>query len=180
MSSHAAQRSLRPGRTRALADMSRPLLCLLSVFTLIWPSLSASTLGPRDFKQLTSDGISSLVAHPDPIRNVDPNNPSSHLSQILIPRVSGTENNTIVRNYIIDTLKKLNWHIEEDSFNNTTPYGLKPFTNIIATKDPKAPRRVILSAHYDSKYFSNYPDNQVRRRYFTSVPCEVRAERSSL
>lgn len=36
------------------------------------------------------------------------------------------------------------------------------FTNVIATKDPDAPRRVVLSAHYDSKYFETYPQNQVR------------------
>ena len=153
-----------PGRTRSLFEPRVPLLCLLSVFTLIWPALSASTLGPREFKKLSSDALGSLVSHPDPMRHINPNDTSSHLSKILIPRVSGTENNTIVRNYIIDTLKKLNWHIDEDSFNDTTPYGVKSFTNIIATKDPNASRRVILSAHYDSKYFPNFPDNQVRRR----------------
>ena len=74
----------------------------------------------------------------------------------------------MVRKYIVDTMKKLNWHIEEDSFNDTTPYGVKRFTNVIATKDPKAPRRVILAAHFDSKFFATYPQNQAsagRPRY---------------
>jgi glutaminyl-peptide cyclotransferase len=105
--------------------------------------------------------MSSLVSNPDPVRNVDPHNPSSHLSKILIPRVSDTANNTLVREYIISTLKNLNWAIEEDTFNASTPYGVKRFTNVIATKDPKASRRVILSAHFDSKYFSTYPQSQV-------------------
>jgi hypothetical protein len=43
-----------------------------------------------------------------------------------------------------------------------TPYGFKNFTNVIATKDPDAPRRVVLAAHYDSKYFGTYPKNQAR------------------
>ena len=53
--------------------------------------------------------------------------------------------------------------MEEDSFTDTTPIGVKSFTNVIATFHPDAPRRVILSAHFDSKYHPNYPDNQVRR-----------------
>lgn len=72
-----------------------------------------------------------------------------------------TENNTIVREYIKSTLQALDWHIEEDSFTEDTPIGIKRFTNVIATKDPTAARRVVLSAHFDSKYFSTYPQNQV-------------------
>src|SRR5713101_8219157 len=45
-----------------------------------------------------------------------------------------TENHTLVRNYIISTLRKLSWHIEEDKFVDTTPYGPKNFTNVIATR----------------------------------------------
>ena len=72
-----------------------------------------------------------------------------------------TQNNTLVRNYIVSTLKALNWHIELDEFSDTTPIGPKRFTNIIATKDPNASRRVVLSAHFDSKYFPQSPQNQV-------------------
>lgn len=58
-------------------------------------------------------------------------------------------------------MRALNWHVEEDSFTDMTPYGEKPFTNVIATKNPDAPRRLILAAHFDSKYFSDFPQNQV-------------------
>ena len=137
-------------------------MCLL-----IFPSrsLQASRLGEREFKSLSASALSFLVAHPDPIRNVDPSNPSSHLSKILIPRAPDTANNTQVRQYIVDTLRKLDWEVEEDAFEDTTPYGTKRFTNVIATKDPKASRRVILSAHFDSKFFPSYPENQVRMRH---------------
>ena len=120
----------------------------------------AAKLAPRDFPPLSSKAMASLVASPDPVRNVDPSNPQSHLSRILIPRPPDTDNNTLVREYLVDTMKKLNWHVEEDSFNDTTPYGVKRFTNVIATKDPTAPRRVILSAHFDSKFFATSPANQ--------------------
>ena len=82
--------------------------------------------------------------------------------------IAGTENSTLVRNYIISTLRELNWHIEEDSFIGSTPYGLRNFTNVIATKDPDAPRRVVMAAHYDSKYFPTYPQNQVHPTAFSS------------
>jgi len=72
-----------------------------------------------------------------------------------------TENNTFVRQHLVKTLEALKWHVEEDSFTDNTPYGEKHFTNVIATKDPKAPRRVILSAHFDSKFFPSAPQNQV-------------------
>lgn len=44
----------------------------------------------------------------------------------------------------------------EHSFEDSTPYGTKPFTNIIATLDPHVDRRLVLAAHYDSKYFRNH------------------------
>jgi glutaminyl-peptide cyclotransferase len=59
--------------------------------------------------------------------------------------------------------------VEEDSFEEDTPFGVKRFTNIIATKDPNAPRRVILSAHFDSKFFSSYPENQVRDHHHVLI-----------
>lgn len=73
----------------------------------------------------------------------------------------------MVRNYIVSTLKALDWHIELDEFVDMTPVGQKRFTNVIATKDPEASRRVVLSAHFDSKYFPTYPENQVRHASFT-------------
>ena len=140
----------------------RILLYCLLVLNLSEFAWSASRLGQRDFDYLSADAIAELISHPDPVLNIDPSNPSSHLSKILIPRPPDTENNTIVREYLVSTLKNLNWHVEEDSFNDTTPYGVKRFTNVIATKDPAASRRVILAAHFDSKFFSSYPDSQVR------------------
>jgi hypothetical protein len=89
---------------------------------------------------------------------------------------AGTENNVLVRNYIMSTLKSLDWTIEEDAFNDTTPLGNKPFTNIIATKDPRASRRVIVAAHFDSKYFPHPPADQVcmlQLITFTSLETDI-------
>ncbi|KAH9984267.1 hypothetical protein BJV77DRAFT_1188545 [Russula vinacea] len=123
------------------------------------PHCTAS-LGERAYPELSSSALTDLADMRDPSRNLDPSDPYSHLQEILIPRPADTENHTLVRNYIVSTLRRLNWHIEEDRFEDMTPYGPKNFTNVIATKDPDAPRRVVLSAHFDSKFFPSYPENQ--------------------
>ncbi|KAF8470449.1 glutaminyl-peptide cyclotransferase-like protein [Russula ochroleuca] len=120
----------------------------------------AASLGERAFPELSSSALADLANLREPSRNLDSSDPYSHLHKILIPRPADTENHTLVRNYLVSTLRKLNWHIEEDSFVDMTPYGPKNFTNVIATKDPDAPRRVVLSAHFDSKFFPSYPENQ--------------------
>ena len=48
-------------------------------------------------------------------------------------------------------MSSLGWSIEEDSFEQNTVVGRVRFTNIIATLDPNAPRRMVIACHYDSK-----------------------------
>lgn len=77
------------------------------------------------------------------------------LDNILIPRVVGTPNHDKVLKYIVRELKKLNWHVELDEFEEQTPnFGVLPFQNIIATLNPHAERFLVLACHYDSKYFA--------------------------
>ncbi|KAJ7137715.1 glutaminyl-peptide cyclotransferase-like protein [Mycena epipterygia] len=137
----------------SMIEFSLPRALVLFLLVLPAPTFQRSTLGEREFIPLSTAAISTLVSSPDPLKQLDPQNPSSHLSHILIPRVPDTENNTLVRNYIVSKLEDLNWHVDQDAFDGSTPFGQKHFTNIIATKDPKASRRVILAAHFDSKYF---------------------------
>ncbi|TPX58660.1 hypothetical protein SpCBS45565_g07946 [Spizellomyces sp. 'palustris'] len=80
----------------------------------------------------------------------------STLSPFLIPRVSGTEGNVKVQNHLISTFEALKWHVEQDKFTDNTPFGVKPFNNIIVTKNPDAPRKLVLAAHFDSKYFLDF------------------------
>ncbi|KAG6833071.1 hypothetical protein H0H87_011816 [Tephrocybe sp. NHM501043] len=133
----------------------------------------ASTLGERELPELSASGVANLISNPDPIKQLDPSNPTSHVSRMLIPRVSDTENNTIVREYIISTLKALDWHIEVDEFTDKTPIGTRRFRNVIATKDPTASRRVILSAHYDSKYGASHPEDQFVGATDSAAPCAM-------
>lgn len=84
--------------------------------------------------------------------------PLSHLSyfnrtldEIMRVRVPGTAGHMKVNKFIISELESMGWHIEEDAFSANTPHGSRPFRNIIATLNPNACKRLVLSCHYDSK-----------------------------
>lgn len=79
-----------------------------------------------------------------------------HIRKILVPRVSGTKGNIEVRKYIIDNLQNMNFHVELDEFDDTTPIGTVRFANIIATSDPQACRQLVLACHYDSKMMNGF------------------------
>lgn len=90
---------------------------------------------------------------------------------ILIPRVVGTGNHSIVRQYIVDSLRDLDWHVELNSFHDTAPIvGKLHFHNIIATLNPKAERYLILACHYDSKHM---PDVEFLGATDSAVPCAM-------
>ncbi|KNE60764.1 hypothetical protein AMAG_06120 [Allomyces macrogynus ATCC 38327] len=75
-----------------------------------------------------------------------------HLPPLLVPRIPGTDTHAAARAHLIAQLERAGFHVELDEFNATTPLGTKPMANIIATWDATAPNRLILAAHYDSKY----------------------------
>ncbi|KAI6247448.1 Glutaminyl-peptide cyclotransferase [Erysiphe necator] len=84
------------------------------------------------------------------------------LAPILIPRVSGTDGSAIVQRHFIDWFSSNlpDWRIEYQNSTSTTPISgnkLVPFVNIIFTRDPPWANpgdvgRLVLAAHYDSKY----------------------------
>ncbi|KAG7158237.1 Glutaminyl-peptide cyclotransferase-like [Homarus americanus] len=75
----------------------------------------------------------------------------SVLDPILVPRIVGSTNHANVRKHLVNTMHDLSWTVEEDTFLSNTPFGKKNFTNVIATLDPGATRRLVLACHYDSK-----------------------------
>lgn len=95
----------------------------------------------------------------------------NYLTPILIPRVPDTDGSRKVQKFIKEHFEKLNWHIEEDTFYDMTPFGKKKFNNIIATKNVNATRRLVMSAHFDSKYFK--PPNMFVGATDSAVPCAM-------
>ncbi|KAI9594754.1 hypothetical protein BDF19DRAFT_94976 [Syncephalis fuscata] len=97
----------------------------------------------------------------------------AYLKPFLVPRVVGTESHRKVQDYIRKTFTDLGWKIDEDRFNASTPLGIKSFNNIVATKFPDATRQLVLSAHYDSKYFAPPDENKFIGATDSSVPCAM-------
>ncbi|XP_056905592.1 glutaminyl-peptide cyclotransferase-like a isoform X2 [Takifugu flavidus] len=100
------------------------------------------------------------------------------LRPILIERLPGTQGSLAVQQHISSTLSSLSadWVVDLGSFHSPTPRGQVKFTNIIATLDPSAPRRLLLACHYDSKALP--PDPVAPERVFlgasdSAVPCAM-------
>lgn len=60
--------------------------------------------------------------------------------------------------------------VELDAFQNHTPYGQMPFTNIVARLNPNADRFLTLACHYDSKYFADF---EFVAATDSAVPCAL-------
>ncbi|XP_070494382.1 glutaminyl-peptide cyclotransferase-like [Chironomus tepperi] len=93
------------------------------------------------------------------------------LQNILIPRVASTEGSKKVQNFIISEMESMGMTVEQDSFYDNAPiFGKINFVNIIGKINPNADRFLMLSAHYDSKYF---PDNKFVGATDSAVPCAL-------
>ncbi|KAI8869710.1 hypothetical protein GQ42DRAFT_179093 [Ramicandelaber brevisporus] len=139
-------------------------ICLLT--TLIGLALLGSALaGPGNLAStFNSNQLQAVASLGDTSRL------QSFIDRILIPRVSGSHGNRLVRDYIAKTMSNLGWHVELDQFTASTPHGNIPMANVIATFNPNAPRRLVLSAHYDSKYFAPPNEDQFLGATDSAVP----------
>ncbi|KAE8738986.1 glutaminyl-peptide cyclotransferase [Frankliniella occidentalis] len=74
----------------------------------------------------------------------------------MVPRVVGTPSHQKVKEFIIGEVQKFGWVVETDPFDAKTPnFGTLRFENIIAKVNPSARQVLVLSCHYDSKYYRN-------------------------
>ncbi|XP_067232012.1 glutaminyl-peptide cyclotransferase isoform X3 [Chanodichthys erythropterus] len=105
----------------------------------------------------------------------------SHLRPILTERQPGSRGSRAVRKHIFSQLDSLSagWSVDVDSFISETPRGPVSFSNILAVLDPKAPRRLLLACHYDSKFIPTDPSDP--QKVFvgasdSAVPCAMMLE----
>ncbi|KAL4238938.1 hypothetical protein ACF0H5_003642 [Mactra antiquata] len=92
---------------------------------------------------------------------------------LLIPRMPDTDNHRRVQAYIKDHFHKLDWHMEEDTFMDSTPYGMKQFNNLIFTYEPEVKNKLVLSCHYDSKNMTDRRGNEFIAATDSAVPCAM-------
>jgi glutaminyl-peptide cyclotransferase len=71
------------------------------------------------------------------------------------PRPPGSPELAKTRAYIIDELKGYGLKVSTDEFKASTPQGEKKMVNITAEIPGESPNAIVISSHYDSKYFKN-------------------------
>lgn len=175
-------RSFDSGRDGAKADSGHGNGMRLSLLVLCAVLSAVSCTRPRpnilkrrnpSYSPLSAPALDALPTLSSFEEILDFTRPESLLAQLLIPRAAGTQNLTNLQALVTKHFTKLNWHVERDHFEASTPYGLKPFTNLIFTHDPQATRRLVLSAHLDSKFFPTAPDNQFVGATDSAAPCAL-------
>lgn len=72
------------------------------------------------------------------------------------PRPAGSAELEKTRNYIIDQLKSYGLRVTTDEFQATTPIGERKMANVTAELPGESNDVVIISSHYDTKYFKDF------------------------
>ncbi|KPV75971.1 uncharacterized protein RHOBADRAFT_43403 [Rhodotorula graminis WP1] len=125
------------------------------------------------YAALSDSSLDHLVALSDLDDTLDWSRPDTPLAKLLVPRPVGSANLTRLQAMVEGHFRDLGWHVEKDSFDDSTPYGTKSFTNLVFTHDPSAPRRLVLSAHLDSKFFPTPPEDQFVGATDSAAPCAM-------
>jgi glutaminyl-peptide cyclotransferase len=71
------------------------------------------------------------------------------------PRPAGSAELEKTRNYLIDQLKSYGLKVTTDEFHATTPVGDRQMVNVTAELAGESSDVVIISSHYDTKYFKD-------------------------
>ncbi|GAA5970171.1 hypothetical protein JCM11641_000299 [Rhodosporidiobolus odoratus] len=159
--------------------LPRPVLGWVLLFSLLQVSISARprphALKKRNptYSPLSDSTLIQLTQLSDLDATLDWSHTSSVLAKMLVPRAVGSKNLTRVQNMVEQQFRGLGWHVEKDTFDDTTPYGEKTFSNLIFTHDPSTPRRLVLAAHLDSKYFPTSPEDQFIGATDSAAPCAM-------
>jgi glutaminyl-peptide cyclotransferase len=72
------------------------------------------------------------------------------------PRPAGSAELAKTRTYISDQLKSYGLNVTTDEFNATTPIGERKMANVTAELPGESNDVVIISSHYDTKYFKEF------------------------
>src|SRR5437016_3129723 len=71
------------------------------------------------------------------------------------PRPPGSAELEKTRNYVMDQLKSYGLKVTTDEFHPTTPVGDRRMVNVTAELPGESSDVVIISSHYDTKYFKD-------------------------
>lgn len=136
---------------------SKPLLQILAFLLFFLPLLS----GCGENESETAGGKTKPAAgkQPDPqsvvVPRFDANQAFEFVEKQLSfgPRVPGSVGHSACREWMVDMLESFGADVVEQPFNATLYTGeTLPATNIIGRFNPNHPRRVMLAAHWDTRF----------------------------
>ncbi|XP_054470305.1 glutaminyl-peptide cyclotransferase [Anoplopoma fimbria] len=171
------------GATAAMAERSHgPSKVRLLYTATIWVTFVHCTAGIPWTQEklhhraatLTQDEIRVALSHTDLEQMWQ-----RDLRPLLVTRYPGSAGSQAVQQHITTTLGALGagWEVTEDKFVSQTPYGQLPFTNIVATLNSSANRRLVLACHYDSKYYPpQWHGREFQGATDSAVPCAMMLE----
>ena len=80
------------------------------------------------------------------------------------PRISGTEGNERVREWITAHLERTGARVEAQSFTDTTLGRPLALTNLIGRYGPETGRRILFCAHFDTRPFADQDPDPAKRQ----------------
>lgn len=80
------------------------------------------------------------------------------------PRVPNTEAHNLCSEYLKSTLERFNWSVQFQEFQaNAFDGTVLNLRNIIASYNPKATKRILLAAHWDTRPFADQDEEDIKK-----------------
>ncbi|MBA4300653.1 Peptidase family M28 [Algoriphagus alkaliphilus] len=103
-------------------------------------------------EKTTETAVEGIITRPYPTFNADSAYAFVQKQVDFGPRVPGTKGHAATKNWIISKLKSYGWSVQTQEFQIKTYDGLNwDLTNIIASYNPAATKRILLAAHWDTR-----------------------------
>lgn len=103
-------------------------------------------------EKTTETAVEDVIIKPYPTFNADSAYAFIQSQVDFGPRVPGTKGHTDTKNWIVGKLEGYGWNVQTQEFQIKTYDGLNwDLTNIIASHNPKATKRILLAAHWDTR-----------------------------
>jgi Predicted aminopeptidases len=118
----------------------------------IWILLSLAFAWACSSEKTTETKVPEVVVKPYPTFSADSAYAFIEKQVSFGPRVPGTTGHANTKAWIIDQLESWNWSVQTQDFQAKTYDGLTwDLSNIIASYNPQATKRILLAAHWDTR-----------------------------
>lgn len=103
-------------------------------------------------EKTTETVVEEVITKPYPTFNADSAYAFVQKQVDFGPRVPGTQGHSDTKNWMISKLEGYGWSVQSQDFQAKTYDGLTwDLTNIIASYNPAATKRILLAAHWDTR-----------------------------